>query len=91
MSLTESARAVAPERAWRGRLLRGFAVVSAAALTAACTTTAAPMVGVDPSHPDARVRPVGYQSILGSYSSQRPVSPSDWRDQNERVAPRSGQ
>lgn len=90
MFLTESARAVASERAWRGRLLRWLAVVSAAAL-AACTTTAAPIVGADPSNPDVRVRPVGYRSTLGSYTSQRPVSPSDWREQNERVAPRSGQ
>ena len=90
MSLTESARAVAPERTWRGRLLRWFVVVGAAGL-AACTTTSAPIEGADPSHPNAQVRPVGYQSTLGSYSSQRPVSPSDWREQNERVAPRSGQ
>ena len=90
MSLTESARAVAPEIAWRGRLLRWFVVASAAGL-AACTTTDAPIVGADPSHPSARVRPVEYRSTLGSYSSQRPVLPSDWREQNERVAPRSGQ
>lgn len=90
MSFIEFARAVAPDRARRGRLWRWFALVGAAGL-AACTTTAAPLVGADPSDPNARVKPVGYRSALGAYSSQRPVSPSDWPEQNERVAPRSGQ
>jgi hypothetical protein len=69
----------------------GLAVVAAAILLAGCSLAAAPVVGPDPADPNARVRPVSYRSTLGSYKSQRPVAPSDWREQNERVAPRSRQ
>jgi hypothetical protein len=90
MSLVEFARAVTLMRAYRRLLLRLSGVIGTAFL-AACTTTAPPIVGADPSDPNTRVRPVAYRSALGSYSTQRPVSPADWREQNERVAPRSGQ
>ncbi len=35
----------------------------------------------------ARVPPSAYRSTLGSYTSQRPVEPTPWREQNERIAP----
>lgn len=90
MSLIEIARTVAPTGAWRTLMLRLSALIGAGAL-AACTTVPPPIAGADPADPNARVRPFGYRSTLGPYSSQRPVAPSDWREQNERVAPRSGQ
>ncbi len=37
--------------------------------------------------PDVRVPPATYRSVLGGYRSQRPVEPTSWREQNERVAP----
>ena len=88
MSSIEFVR-VAPSGAWGSVLLRWSAVLGSAAVLAACTATGAPVVGADPSDPNAGVSPVRYRSTLGSYSSQRPVAPSDWRQQNERVAPRS--
>jgi hypothetical protein len=69
----------------------GLAALAAAFVLAGCSLAAAPVVGPDPSDPNVRVRPVAYRSTIGSYTSQRPVSPSDWREQNERVAPRSNQ
>ena len=52
-----------------------------------------PVAGPDPADPGARVPRVDYRSTIGSYKSQRPVSPGPWREQNEQVtpAPKSGQ
>ncbi len=68
-----------------------IALIAAASLLGGCTATSAPFVGPDPSDPNVRVPPAAYRSTIGSYTSQRPVSPSDWREQNQRVAPRSSQ
>jgi hypothetical protein len=46
-----------------------------------------PYTGRDPSDPRAPVARSTYQSTLGSYSSQRPVEPTPWREQNQGVAP----
>ena len=46
-----------------------------------------PYVGPDPSDPRAPAARSTYQSTLGSYSSQRPVEPTPWREQNQGVAP----
>ena len=43
-----------------------------------------PYAGPDPSDPHAPVARSGYRSTLGSYTSQRPVEPSPWREQNWR-------
>ena len=64
-----------------------------AAMTAAsmslggCMPVIAPLVGADPADPGAKVAGVGYRSTVAPYSSLRPVAPSSWREQNERVAP----
>lgn len=68
-----------------------IAAAAVSGLLAGCTAISAPLSGPDPSDPNVRVPPTSYRSTIGSYSSQRPVSPSDWRQQNEQVAPRSGQ
>ncbi|KAA0074488.1 hypothetical protein [Tardiphaga sp. P9-11] len=64
-----------------------------AAMTAAgmalggCMPTTVPLAGADPADPGARVAGVGYRSTVAPYSSLRPVAPSSWREQNDRVAP----
>ncbi|NWG25260.1 MAG: hypothetical protein HXY30_12760 [Pseudorhodoplanes sp.] len=64
-----------------------FLVAALALLLAACKPLTSLDPGADPAEPDARVAPVAYRSTLGSYVSQRPVDPADWRQQNERIAP----
>jgi hypothetical protein len=57
-------------------------------LTAACfTTPPPPLAGADPADAGAHVKPAAYGSVLGRYTSRRPVDPGPWREQNERVAP----
>jgi hypothetical protein len=56
-------------------------------LLAACAPPLAKVAGPDPADPHAAVRPVGYKPVIGSYTSQRPVDPTSWRDQNDRAAP----
>ncbi|MEH2469470.1 hypothetical protein V1281_001282 [Nitrobacteraceae bacterium AZCC 2161] len=71
-----------------------FAGMTAAALTlGACMPTTVPLAGADPADPTAKVAGVGYRSTIAPYSSLRPVAPSSWREQNDRVAPapKSGQ
>jgi hypothetical protein len=52
-----------------------------------------PAAGPDPADPGARAARVGYRPTVGGYSSQRPVEPAPWGEQNESVAPapKSGQ
>ncbi|RKE73974.1 hypothetical protein [Pseudorhodoplanes sinuspersici] len=58
---------------------------------AACKAYSSPVAGTDPADPAARVAPLRYQAALGTYVSQRPVAPGDWREQNRRVTPPSQQ
>jgi hypothetical protein len=63
-------------------------IIALSLLTSACVTTpSAPYAGPDPSDPGVRVPAAGYRSTLGRYTSQRPVEPAPWREQNERVTP----
>lgn len=79
--------------------LSGIRSGTLAGLTAAvlalagCMPATVPLVGADPADPGAKVAGVGYRSTVAPYSSHRPVIPSSWRDQNDRVAPspKSGQ
>jgi hypothetical protein len=85
------------------RLCKGAVVATAITLIApslgGCTDAPPlPVAGADPSNSGARAPRVDYRSSIGTYKSQRPVSPgpSDekkWREQNEQVtpAPKSGQ
>jgi hypothetical protein len=56
-------------------------------LVAACKPVSMPLAGADPSDPSVPVPATRYQSSLGAYESRRPVAPSSWREQNERVTP----
>lgn len=60
-----------------------------ALLAAACKPVSYPVAvaAADPADPAVPVAATRYQSTLGPYVSQRPVEPSSWREQNERVAP----
>jgi hypothetical protein len=59
-----------------------------ALLLAGCTDAPrSPVAGPDPADPGARAPRVGYRSTIGSYKSQRPVEPTPWVEQNERVTP----
>jgi hypothetical protein len=69
-------------------------LAAVALLLAGCTDAPRPPVaGPDPADPASRAPRVNYRSTIGSYKSQRPVSPGPWREQNEQVtpAPKSGQ
>lgn len=71
-----------------------FAAMTAAGMAlGGCMPTTMPLAGADPADPGARVAGVGYRSTVAPYSSLRPVAPSSWREQNDRVAPKpkSGQ
>jgi hypothetical protein len=71
------------------RRLGSLATVSLlAGFAQGCTgTPAPPFAGPDPSDPTVRTRAVGHQSTTAPYASRRPVEPTPWREQNERVAP----
>jgi hypothetical protein len=71
----------------RFRCFLAAAVLGAAFALNACAAPPNPYTGPDPANPGVRMSRVGYQSALGSYRSQRPVDPGDWRSINERVAP----
>lgn len=65
-----------------------FASLSAGVLTlGGCLPTTVPLAGADPADSSARVASVGYRSTVAPYTSLRPVSPSSWREQNDRAAP----
>jgi hypothetical protein len=64
------------------------AVATVAVLIEACTPLPpVPLAGADPADPRTRVPAVAYRSSVGPYVSRRPVEPSPWQDQNDRIAP----
>jgi hypothetical protein len=68
--------------------LRGLAAMTAAGMAlGGCMPTTVPLAGADPADPGAKVAGVGYRSTVPPYTSLRPVAPSSWREQNDRVAP----
>lgn len=70
---------------WRGKAALIFML---AALNAGCASVPPrPLTGADPADATARVPTVRYRSTIGPYTSQRPVDPAPWVEQNERVAP----
>lgn len=69
-----------------------FRILLAAAALAALPGCAAPpalIAGAHPADPNVPVRPTAYRST--PHTSQRPVEPSGWSGQNERVAPEQKQ
>lgn len=45
-----------------------------------------PVAGSRASDPSAAAPAATYRSVIGSYTSRRPVDPTPWRDQNEGAA-----
>jgi hypothetical protein len=39
------------------------------------------------ANPDVALQPVTYNSAIRGYTSQRPVEPGNWQEQNQNVAP----
>ncbi len=66
--------------------LQVFAVLALALLVQGCAAPI-PLAGPNPADPGVRVPAVAYRPSMGKYPSQRPVEPSGWREQNERVTP----
>ncbi|WP_398464276.1 hypothetical protein [Tardiphaga sp.] len=70
--------------------VRTLAGLSAGALIlGGCLPATGPLLRADPADPGVPVPKVGYRSVVGPYTSMRPVSPSEWRQRNDRVAPSS--
>jgi hypothetical protein len=65
------------------------AIASLGLLVTACTATTRPVAGADPSDPTVRVPAATYRSVVGGYLSRRPAEPAPWREQNQRVAPKT--
>lgn len=97
MSAQIGATVAAVESVARGKLERRAGVFAALLIAAAtvsgCTARTAPLVGADPADPRVKVAGVGYRSTVAPYTHLRPTRPSDWKQQNQRVAPslKSGQ
>lgn len=74
---------------YNSKLLHSAACLLLIGMLAGCTAApSAPLVVADPSDPGAPTRAVRYSPVITGYTSQRPVGPKPWREQNERVAPR---
>jgi hypothetical protein len=77
-----------PQTLLRNRIGPLILLLCTALFAQGCRTDPpAPTAGPDPSDPRAPVSRSTYQSTLGSYTSQRPVEPTPWREQNQGVAP----
>ena len=73
---------------WAPQVRRVVCVALLCLAPAACLSAPEkPFAGPDPSDPQVRVPAATYRPVLGGYTSQRPVGPAPWREQNERVAP----
>jgi hypothetical protein len=75
---------------WRVRALAALALslLALGLLAVACAPAPQPLAaGPDPSDPSAHAGAVGYRSTIAPYTSQRPVEPAPWREQNERLTP----
>jgi hypothetical protein len=72
-------------------ILRTSGILLLCGLLAGCTVArTAPYVTADPSDPEVPVRSLRYNPVMAGYTSQRPVGPKPWREQNERVTPKGG-
>jgi hypothetical protein len=79
---------VARRQARFRRCVIPFAALALLASAGGCADQPpAPVSGRDPSDPSARGRPVEYRSTIAPYTSERPVEPAPWGEQNRRVAP----
>lgn len=71
---------------FRALTLACVAVVS----LSGCMQGTTPLAGPDPADPGSRVVGIAYRSTIAPYTSLRPASPVGWKQQNQNVAPKSG-
>ncbi len=71
---------------WRYRL-PAFLTASALLIQGCTAAPPRPFDADKASDPEVRTPPTAYRSVLGNYSSQRPVEPAPWREPNDRAAP----
>ena len=68
--------------------LRTAAALTLAALAAGCGVAPPGVLAErDPSDPGAKTPPVAYRPGIEPYTSQRPVDPAPWQEQNQRITP----
>jgi hypothetical protein len=84
----EALRAVpaALHKAFRG-FVTAVALVGIQSLSGCAGADRELVVGPAASDPSSPVARVSYRSTTSSYLRQRPVAPTPWRGQNERVMP----
>ena len=75
-----------PAATWAFATLAAAAVVLVV-LQSCSPLPPSPLVGTDPSDPQAKVRPTVYKTTVGADMSQRPVEPVPWREQSKDAAP----
>ena len=75
------------ERLFETRFRVVGALTAATVTLGGCLPTTVPLAGPDPADPGTRVAGVGYRSTVAPYTKLRPTAPTNWRDQNDRVAP----
>ena len=80
--------AAATQRSIIRRYWRPAVIAAITTLTQGCTAVPSQqLANTQVSDPNTRFPPAGYRSVLGSYSSQRPVDPLPWTERNQSVTP----
>ena len=69
------------------RCIHAAALLTALSTIAGCAAPSRPLAGPDPSNPEIRVPTTGYHSAFGSFTSKRPIDPTDWKGVNQRITP----
>jgi hypothetical protein len=87
MSAQLATRSAGSDRQEQPFWQRHFAALVLALLLPGCTQAPSRSLAPDPADPRAAAPPVTYRSTVGGYTSQRPVEPRPWGEQNQRVAP----
>ncbi len=78
----------AMQRSTVARYSLSAAVAAVALLIQGCAAAPPqPFAAAQPSDPEVRVPGAAYRPVLSGYSSQRPVEPLPWLEQNRRVTP----
>ncbi len=69
--------------------MKSVLLAAAAVILSACASPAPNLVELDPSNPDAPVRPSRYVPVTAGTLDYRPVEPKSWLRQNQEVAPKA--
>lgn len=89
---TRTSVAAIMRRSRRTKIPQWMALAGILAIVAGCVSERpALLAGQDPANPHTRVQQIRERTGIETYQSRRPVEPSPWREQNERVAPKEKQ